>query len=88
MHSSTSSDCNRCLWRIQEYDFLALAPGCRRLETAIKIKIADGRVFVQLPKEIDVFMRIALQRTYGRTWGPMIGGKGKNIIRSVMALLQ
>jgi hypothetical protein len=29
-----------------------------------------------------------LQRTYGRTWGPMIGGKGKNIIRSVMALLQ
>jgi len=65
---------------------LAFAPGRRRLETAIKI--ADGRIFAQLPEEIDVFMRIALQRTYGRTWGPRIGGKGKNVIRSVMALLQ
>jgi hypothetical protein len=74
------------IWQIQEYNFLALAPGCRRLETAIKI--ADGRVFAQLPEEIDVFMRIALQRTYGRTWGPRIGGKGKNVIRSVMALLR
>jgi hypothetical protein len=63
----------------------AFAPGRRRLEGPVKI--SDGRVFLQLPEEIDTFLRMALQRAYGETWGPRVCGEGKKVIRGVMALL-
>ena len=64
----------------------AFAPGRKRLEAAVKVN--DGRVFTQLPEEIDAFLRLALQRSYSNTWGPRTTEEGENIIRCITALLR
>ena len=63
----------------------AFAPGRRRLEGAVKI--GDGRIFTQLPEEIDVFLKVALQRAYSETWGPRISEEGEKVLKRVMAQL-
>lgn len=64
----------------------AFATGRKRLEVAVKID--DGRVFTHLPEEVDMFLRIALQRTGSETFGPRISEEGKTIVKHVMSLLR
>ena len=66
---------------------LAFKPGRGRKILEEPVKMSDGRIFSQLPEEIDTFFRLALRRVYAETWGPRVSEEGKSVIKRVMALL-
>jgi len=64
----------------------AFTTGRNQLEAPVAI--SDGRIFTTLPEEIDVFLRLALQRKYSEAWGPRISKEGKNVIKDILTLLK
>lgn len=61
------------------------APGRRKLEGLFMM--SDGRVHLELPTELDEFMRLVYQRARGTTYGPGISEEGEKVVREVLRTL-
>lgn len=66
------------------FDYVGISDYPRSNTLERPVKMDDGRVYMQVPMELQTFFGVVFQRRHGRTFGPSHSEAGKNTIRRVM----